>query len=124
LRSTPPSIPARVTGITSSNEQLALARAGRASEKDLGCAVEFRLRDYRDVAEKFDRLVSVGMFEHVGWRANDRWRRSQIPSGIVTPLRDALLPRCRRQDRCFFLSRTNSTPVIAGETRQFISIAA
>ena len=28
--------------------------------------VEFRLQDYRDMAEKFDRIVSVGMFEHVG----------------------------------------------------------
>jgi len=56
---------ARVTGITLSREQLALARV-RASEKELGRAVEFRLQDYRDVAEKFDRVVSVGMFEHVG----------------------------------------------------------
>jgi cyclopropane-fatty-acyl-phospholipid synthase len=55
---------ARVTGITLSQEQLTYAR-GRASEKNLGSA-EFRLQDYRDVRQTFDRIVSVGMFEHVG----------------------------------------------------------
>ena len=38
----------------------------RAAEKDLTDAVEFRLQDYRDLQEQFDRIVSVGMFEHVG----------------------------------------------------------
>src|SRR5437764_12016720 len=56
---------ARVTGITLSDEQLALSRA-RADEKGLADRVEFRLQDYRDIAEHFDRIVSVGMFEHVG----------------------------------------------------------
>jgi cyclopropane-fatty-acyl-phospholipid synthase len=56
---------ARVTGITLSEQQVALARA-RASEKGLAEQLEFRLQDYRDMAEKFDRIVSVGMFEHVG----------------------------------------------------------
>src|SRR5262245_25038037 len=56
---------ARVTGITLSEQQLALARV-RAAEKGLEGKVEFRLQDYRDVTEKFDRIVSVGMFEHVG----------------------------------------------------------
>jgi cyclopropane-fatty-acyl-phospholipid synthase len=56
---------ARVTGITLSDEQFARARA-RADEKGLTGRVEFRLQDYRDVAERFDRIVSVGMFEHVG----------------------------------------------------------
>jgi cyclopropane-fatty-acyl-phospholipid synthase len=54
---------ARVTGITLSHEQLDIAR-GRAGE--LGLDVEFRLEDYRDVTERYDRIVSVGMFEHVG----------------------------------------------------------
>jgi cyclopropane-fatty-acyl-phospholipid synthase len=54
---------ARVTGITLSHEQLDIAR-GRAGE--LGLDVEFRLQDYRDVTERYDRIVSVGMFEHVG----------------------------------------------------------
>ena len=56
---------ARVTGITLSAEQLAHSRA-RAGERGLSRAVEFRLEDYRDVAGTFDRIVSVGMFEHVG----------------------------------------------------------
>jgi cyclopropane-fatty-acyl-phospholipid synthase len=56
---------ARVTGITLSSEQHATAQE-RAAEKGLGKAVEFRLQDYRDVAETHDRIVSVGMFEHVG----------------------------------------------------------
>jgi cyclopropane-fatty-acyl-phospholipid synthase len=56
---------ARVTGITLSQQQDAFARM-RAAEKGLSSQVEFRLQDYRDVPEKFDRIVSVGMFEHVG----------------------------------------------------------
>jgi cyclopropane-fatty-acyl-phospholipid synthase len=54
---------ADVTGITLSREQWQRA-SERAAEKNL--AVEFRMQDYRDVPEKFDRIVSVGMFEHVG----------------------------------------------------------
>jgi cyclopropane-fatty-acyl-phospholipid synthase len=56
---------ARVTGVTLSREQLALAQ-GRAAEAHLSDSVEFRLQDYRDLDERFDRIVSVGMFEHVG----------------------------------------------------------
>jgi cyclopropane-fatty-acyl-phospholipid synthase len=55
---------ARVTGVTLSAEQLAHSRA-RAEEKGLA-GVEFRLEDYRDTTGTFDRIVSVGMFEHVG----------------------------------------------------------
>jgi cyclopropane-fatty-acyl-phospholipid synthase len=56
---------AGVRGITLSQEQLALSRA-RAEEKSLDQVVDFRLEDYRDVVGRFDRIVSVGMFEHVG----------------------------------------------------------
>src|SRR5438270_850117 len=56
---------ARVTGITLWRRQLARAR-GRAEEKGLADKVEFRLQDYGDVPKKFDRIFSVGMFEHVG----------------------------------------------------------
>ncbi|RIA56470.1 SAM-dependent methyltransferase [Dichotomicrobium thermohalophilum] len=56
---------ARVTGITLSNEQLRRARE-RAKKMGLDSQVRFELRDYRKVEEKFDRIVSVGMFEHVG----------------------------------------------------------
>jgi len=56
---------AKVLGITLSTEQLEAARA-RASSEGLADQVRFELRDYRDVDEQFDRIVSVGMFEHVG----------------------------------------------------------
>jgi cyclopropane-fatty-acyl-phospholipid synthase len=55
----------RVHGVTLSREQLALAEA-RAAEAGLSQQVRFTLADYRDVAGSFDRIVSVGMFEHVG----------------------------------------------------------
>jgi cyclopropane-fatty-acyl-phospholipid synthase len=56
---------ARVTGVTLSREQWQRA-SGRVIEKNLTHSVDFRMQDYRDLREKFDRIVSVGMFEHVG----------------------------------------------------------
>jgi cyclopropane-fatty-acyl-phospholipid synthase len=56
---------ARVTGVTLSTEQLELARA-RAAEAGVADRVTFELTDYRDVVGSFDRVVSVGMLEHVG----------------------------------------------------------
>ena len=56
---------AQVTGITLSQEQLEVARA-RAKAEGLDGQVRFELRDYRSMYETFDRIVSVGMFEHVG----------------------------------------------------------
>lgn len=56
---------ADVTGITLSHEQHAIANE-RAAEKGLNQRARFRLQDYRDVTGSFDRIVSVGMFEHVG----------------------------------------------------------
>src|SRR5215471_5519594 len=56
---------AQVTGITLSQEQLAIARQ-RAKERELSDRAEFRALDYRDLTGTFDRIVSVGMFEHVG----------------------------------------------------------
>jgi len=56
---------ARVTGVTLSTEQLAESRA-RAAAEGLDDRVSFELLDYRAVDRKFDRIVSVGMFEHVG----------------------------------------------------------
>jgi cyclopropane-fatty-acyl-phospholipid synthase len=56
---------AQVTGITLSQEQLSEARA-RAVAEGLSDRVRFELMDYRSVGETFDRIVSVGMFEHVG----------------------------------------------------------
>jgi cyclopropane-fatty-acyl-phospholipid synthase len=56
---------ADVTGVTLSTEQLQVANA-RAAEKNLARSARFLLKDYRDVSGPFDRVVSVGMFEHVG----------------------------------------------------------
>jgi cyclopropane-fatty-acyl-phospholipid synthase len=56
---------ANLTGITLSEQQHARARV-RAAEKGLSERVDIRLQDYRDVTQRFDRIVSVGMFEHVG----------------------------------------------------------
>jgi cyclopropane-fatty-acyl-phospholipid synthase len=56
---------ADVTGVTLSQEQHAVANS-RAAEKGLSERARFNLQDYRDVAGPFDRIVSVGMFEHVG----------------------------------------------------------
>lgn len=56
---------AEVLGVTLSEEQLKVARA-RAEAAGLSDRVRFELMDYRAVAGQFDRIVSVGMFEHVG----------------------------------------------------------
>jgi cyclopropane-fatty-acyl-phospholipid synthase len=52
-----------VVGITVSKEQVSLGR-----ELCQGLPVEIRLQDYRDINETFDHIVSVGMFEHVGYK--------------------------------------------------------
>jgi cyclopropane-fatty-acyl-phospholipid synthase len=54
-----------VKGVTLSEEQLAASRR-RAAERGLSRVVSFELEDYRAVQGRFDRIVSVGMFEHVG----------------------------------------------------------
>lgn len=64
-----------VKGITLSEEQLALARE-RAAEAGVADRTDFELVDYRHLADrggKFDRIVSVGMFEHVGQAQFDRF---------------------------------------------------
>jgi len=54
-----------VTGLTLSAEQLKVARA-RSESEGLAPQVRFALRDYREEPGRYDRIVSVGMFEHVG----------------------------------------------------------
>ncbi|MDR6305281.1 cyclopropane-fatty-acyl-phospholipid synthase [Nitrobacter vulgaris] len=56
---------ANVTGITLSTEQLQVSKA-RAAENNMTRSTKFLLQDYRDIPGSFDRIVSVGMFEHVG----------------------------------------------------------
>jgi cyclopropane-fatty-acyl-phospholipid synthase len=65
---------ANVTGVTLSQEQHAVANT-RAAEKGLSERARFLLQDYRDLRGKFDRIVSVGMFEHVGVNHYDTFFR-------------------------------------------------
>jgi cyclopropane-fatty-acyl-phospholipid synthase len=72
-----------VTGVTLAAEQLKVAQA-RAEAAGLARRVRFELRDYREVTETFDRVVSVGMLEHVGV--------GHLPNYFCT-VRDRLAPR-------------------------------
>ncbi len=54
---------ARCVGISISKEQI---KYGNKTKRNL--PIEFRLQDYRDVDEKFDHIISIGMFEHVGYK--------------------------------------------------------
>lgn len=70
-----------VTGVTISQEQLALAR-----ERCAGLPVTLLLQDYRSLTGRFDKIVSVGMFEHVGLKNYgvyfDTARRLLAPDGL------------------------------------------
>ena len=63
---------ADVTGVTLSVEQHKISE-GRAVAAGLADRARFRLRDYREVPGQFDRIVSVGMFEHVGKKNYDEF---------------------------------------------------
>ena len=56
----------KVDGVTLSEEQIATARE-RAANSPHDSDIDFRLTDYREVSETYDRVVSVGMLEHVGY---------------------------------------------------------
>ena len=77
---------AKVTGITLSQEQLQVSRA-RAEEAGLAGQVTFTLQDYRTLDQRFDRVVSVGMFEHVGLAHYDTYfrtiKRVLRPDGVA-----------------------------------------
>ena len=77
---------ARVTGITLSEEQLTVARE-RVRARGLENMIDIRLQDYRHINEEFDRIVSVGMFEHVGLPYFDTYfsavRDLLAPDGIA-----------------------------------------
>ncbi|MCR6628788.1 MAG: cyclopropane-fatty-acyl-phospholipid synthase family protein [Magnetospirillum sp.] len=115
-----------VLGITLSAEQLAVARR-RAAEAGLDHRVRFELMDYRKLTGRFDRVVSIGMFEHVGpphyhtyFRCirdlltddgvalvhsvgqmdkggNNPWIRRRIFPGTYTPTLSQVLPHLERQ---------------------------
>jgi cyclopropane-fatty-acyl-phospholipid synthase len=75
-----------VLGVTLSEHQLKIARE-RAAAAGVSDHVKFELRDYRLLNEKFDRIVSVGMFEHVGAKHYDEFfakcRDLLKPDGVM-----------------------------------------
>lgn len=75
-----------VTGLTLSQEQLSASRA-RAADAGLADRVAFHLRDYREERGTYDRVVSVGMLEHVGAAHYDAFfgavRRLLRPDGVA-----------------------------------------
>lgn len=78
---------ADTTGVTLSPEQLKVSQR-RAGERGLSSRVRFRLEDYRVLSgETFDRIVSVGMFEHVGLKDYETYfnvvRRNLKDDGIA-----------------------------------------
>lgn len=87
-----------VTGITISQEQLELAR-----QRCAGLPVTLHLMDYRDLDEPFERIVSVGMFEHVGpkttpptsIRSNAAYALKDVfcctPSAVISPITVSIL---------------------------------
>ncbi|WP_375286689.1 class I SAM-dependent methyltransferase [Sphingomonas sp.] len=105
---------ARVHGVTLSNEQLAGARA-RVARRGLEDRITLELRDYRDVteAEGYDRIVQIGMFEHVGIDNHDRHfahvHRLLKPQGLY--LHQATTRRATR-DLAKFRKRTAYMAVI------------
>jgi cyclopropane-fatty-acyl-phospholipid synthase len=73
----------RATGVTLSEQQAALARE-RAQELGLGDRIEIRVADYRELAgRQFDKVASVGMYEHVGHAQLDKYVRTV--RGLVRP---------------------------------------
>lgn len=77
-------------GVTISREQAAYCRARYAH-----LPVEFRLEDYRTLNEGFDRIASVGMFEHVGHKNHDAFMR--------------VASRCLKEDGLFLLHTIGRT---------------
>jgi len=75
-----------VLGVTLSERQLKIARE-RAADAGVSDHVKFELKDYRLLEEKFDRIVSVGMFEHVGIEHYDEFfakcRTLLKPEGVM-----------------------------------------
>jgi len=84
-----------VLGVTLSEEQHAVSRR-RAMEAGLADRVRFELMDYREVTGRFDRIVSVGMFEHVGVPYYDAFFAKV--AGLLTDDGVALLHSIGRMD--------------------------
>jgi cyclopropane-fatty-acyl-phospholipid synthase len=87
---------ATVVGVTLSKEQHKVATQ-RVHDAGLEDQVDFRLQDYRHLSEQFDRIVSVGMFEHVGVPHYDEYFRTLrdllSPDGVALSIQLAALHR-------------------------------
>jgi len=87
-----------VVGVTVSKEQAELAR-----KRCKGLPVEIRLQDYRDVTEKFDRIASLGMFEHVGRKNYKTYMK--------------VANRCLKDDGLFLLHTIGLSTATTGASR-------
>ena len=85
-----------VTGVTLSEEQLSVSR-DRIKQQNLGERVRFKLQDYRRVTGPFERVVSVGMFEHVGVNHYNQFFRTV--RNLLTDDGVAVLHSIGRSDR-------------------------
>ena len=102
---------AEVLGITLSEEQLKVARR-RAQETGVADKVRFELIDYRDMTGTFDRIVSVGMFEHVGTK-NFRTYLSKCRD-LLTPQGVMLLHTIGRADGPNFTDKFTDKYIFPG----------
>lgn len=102
---------AEVLGITLSEEQLKVARAGAAAA-GVADKVRFELIDYRLLTDTFDRIVSVGMFEHVGAR-NFRTYLQKCRD-LLTPQGVMLLHTIGRADGPNFTDRFTDKYIFPG----------
>ena len=84
-----------VTGVTLSDEQFKISNT-LAKERGLSDKVRFLLQDYRTLDAKFDRIVSVGMFEHVGVNRYDEFFKKC--AALLKPEGTALLHSINRSD--------------------------
>ena len=76
---------AHVTGITLAEDQAATAQQ-MARDDGKADALDFRIEDYRSIEGTYDRIVSVGMFEHVGpphYRTYFRWIHELLADGVA-----------------------------------------
>lgn len=89
-------------GVTLSEEQRELARQ-RIEERGLGDRVTVALKDYRDLDGAFDKIASIGMFEHVGIDNHDAYfgavRKLLAPNGLY--LHHAITRKAKKSDKLF-----------------------
>jgi cyclopropane-fatty-acyl-phospholipid synthase len=100
-------------GVTLSEEQAKLSRA-RIAEAGLADRIEIRLADYQSLDDSFDKIASIGMFEHVGLRNHESYFRAVHrllrPRGLY--LHHAITRRARRTMREFRAKRPEAEAIV------------